>query len=166
MEEMRYCHRCAAPLTHQLRHGRMRPVCTACGGVLFLDPKVVVAMIAELDGKVVMIRRDNEPGRGRWTIPGGFVDRGEAVEEAAAREFLEETGLQVKVTELVGVYSRAQDTNILLVYGGRVVGGELSPGPEAQEVGLFAMDSLPPLAFERDAGILQQWQEQKASRRT
>lgn len=122
-------------------------------------------MIAEVGDKIVMIRRDNEPGRGKWTIPGGFVDRGEVVEEAAVREFLEETGLKTEVTELVGVYSRQDDTNILVVYGAKVVGGELAAGQEAQDVGLFSPESLPPLAFERDVGILKEWQTAKARRR-
>ena len=71
----------------------MRPVCSACGAVFFLDPKVVAGVITELDGRVVMIRRNLEPGLGRWTFPAGFVDRGEVVEEAAAREVKEETGV-------------------------------------------------------------------------
>jgi len=137
-------------------------VCTRCGAIFFADPKVVVAVVAEMGGKIVMIRRDNEPGRGKWTIPGGFVDRGEVVEEAAVREFLEETGLKTEVTEIIGVYSRTGDTNILVVYAGKVVGGELAAGQEAQDVGLFEPESLPPLAFERDVGILKEWQAAKA----
>ncbi len=136
-------------------------MCTLCGGIFFADPKVVVTVISEMDGKIVMIRRDNEPGRGKWTIPGGFVDRGEVVEEAAVREFLEETGLKTQVTGLVGVYSKPYDANILVVYASRVVGGELAAGQEAQEVGLFDLESLPPLAFERDVGILKEWQAAK-----
>ena len=165
MVEVRFCQRCGSPTESQLRHGRLRPVCTNCGAIFFADPKVVVTVIAEVGGKIVMIRRDNEPGRGKWTIPGGFVDRGEVVEEAAAREFLEETGLRTEVTELVGVYSRASDANILVVYGGKVVGGELAAGPEAQEAGLFDLESLPPLAFERDVGIFKEWRARKESRR-
>ena len=165
MEDVRFCQRCGSPTESQLRHGRLRPVCTKCGAIFFAGPKVVVAVIAEMDGKIVMIRRDNEPGRGKWTIPGGFVDRGEVVEEAAVREFLEETGLKAEVTELVGVYSRQDDANILVVYGGKVIGGELAAGQETQEAGLFDLESLPPLAFERDVGIIQQWQAAKARRR-
>ncbi len=165
MIEVRFCQRCGSPTESQLRHGRLRPVCTNCGAIFFADPKVVVTVIAEVGGKIVMIRRDNEPGRGKWTIPGGFVDRGEVVEEAAAREFLEETGLRTEVTELVGVYSRTSDANILVVYGGKVVGGNLVAGQEAQEAGLFDLESLPPLAFERDARIIQQWRAAKARRR-
>ena len=165
MEEIRFCQRCGSPTESQFRHGRLRPVCTRCGEIFFMDPKVVIAVIAEMDGKIVMLRRDNEPGRGKWTIPGGFADRGEVLEEAASREFLEETGLKTEVAWLVGVYSRANDTNILVVYAGRIAGGEMAAGQEAQEVGLFDSTSLPPLAFERDLGILKEWQVAKERRR-
>lgn len=137
----------------------MRPVCTSCGAVFFLDPKVVAGVIISVRGKLVMIRRSMEPGVGRWTFPAGFVDRGEVVEEAAVREVKEETGLDVELTGLVGVYSRAGDTNILVVYAGHVFGGDLRAGDEAQDAGLFDPDDLPPLAFQRDVGIIEQWRD-------
>ena len=143
----------AAPLNQD----RMRPVCTSCGTVVFLDPKVVAGVIAAIGGRVVMVRRNMEPGIGRWTFPAGYVDRGEGVEEAATREMEEESGLKVRITGLVGVYSHAGETNILIVYTGTMVGGTLAAGPEAQEAGLFNPDALPPLAFQRDTAILTDW---------
>ena len=159
MDPIRFCHRCASPMSPQLLEGRLRPVCTTCGAVFFLDPKVVAAVVADIDGKIVMMRRALEPGMGKWAVPGGYVDRGEVVEKAAMREVEEETGLKVEITALIGVYSRPEDTNILVVYTGKVVGGQLKAGAEAQDVGLFDVASLPPLAFERDAGIIRQWRE-------
>ncbi|MBI4198673.1 MAG: NUDIX hydrolase [Chloroflexi bacterium] len=159
MEEVRFCQRCGSSLRPQMREGRMRPVCGNCGAVVFFDPKVVAGVIIPIEGKIVMIRRSMEPGLGRWTFPAGFVDRGEAVEAAAVREAREETGLEVELTRLVGVYSRSGDVNILVVYEGRVVGGTLLAGDEAQEAGLFPLDGLPPLAFVRDEGIIREWRE-------
>ena len=159
VEEIRFCYRCSSPMSPQLLEGRLRPVCTACRAVFFLDPKVVAAVVADIDGKIVMIRRALEPGMGKWAVPGGYVDRGEVVEEAAMREVEEEAGLKVEITALIGVYSRPEDANILVVYAGKVVGGQLVAGAEAQEVGLFDVASLPPLAFERDAVIIREWQE-------
>ena len=141
----------------QLHQGHMRPVCTACGAVFFLDPKVAAGVIVEIDGKVVMIRRNLEPGIGKWTFPAGYVDRGESVEDAAVREMEEESGLKVRINGLVGVYSHAGETNILIVYTGAMVGGTLAAGPEAQEAGLFDPQALPPLAFQRDTAILTDW---------
>ena len=161
MEEIRFCYRCASPVAPQFLYGRIRPVCTACGAVVFLNPKVVAGVLTEMDGQVVMVRRRTEPGAGKWGIPAGYVDLGETVEEAAVRELNEETGLEAAVTGLVGLYSRPEDSNILVVYAGKVVGGKLTPGPETQEVGLFSVESLPALAFERDYGIIQQWQNSR-----
>jgi ADP-ribose pyrophosphatase YjhB (NUDIX family) len=73
--------------------------------VVYYDPKVAATCIVERQGKVLMIRRGIQPGMGLWSIPGGYVDRGEVVEEAAAREVTEETGLEVEVERLVGLFS-------------------------------------------------------------
>ena len=135
----------------------MRPVCTSCGAVVFLDSKVVAGVIAAIDGRVVMVRRNMEPGIGRWTFPAGFVDRGESVEEAAVREMEEESGLKVRLNGLVGVYSKTGEAIILVVYSGDVVRGTLAAGPEAQDAGLFDPRELPPLAFERDTAIMADW---------
>ena len=135
----------------------MRPVCTSCGAVVFLDPKVVAGVIAAIDGRVVMVRRNMEPGIGRWTFPAGFVDRGESVEEAAVREMEEESGLKVRLNGLVGVYSKTGEAIIFVVYSGDVVRGTLAAGPEAQDAGLFDPRELPPLAFERDTAIMADW---------
>jgi len=156
-DDIRYCHRCGLTTALEHREGRLRPVCTSCGAVFFVDPKVVAGVIVSLDGKLVMIQRELEPGMGKWTFPAGFVDRGEAVHDAAVREMKEETGLDVELTQLIGVYSRTGDTNILVVYEGRVVGGELEAGDEAQNAGAFDLDRLPPLAFQRDVAIIDEW---------
>ena len=111
-----------------------------------------------------MIRRNLEPGIGRWTFPAGYVDRGESVEDAAVREMDEESGLKVRIEALVGVYSQTGDAYVLVVYTGSVVGGALAAGPEAQEAGLFDPDDLPPLAFERDTAILADWMRRKTGR--
>ena len=166
MNEIRHCYRCGAPMEPRLHEGHTRPICTSCGMVHFLDPKLVAGVIVEMDRKLVMIKRDLEPGMGLWTFPAGFVDRGEVVEEAAKREVREETGLEVEIRELVGVYSRDGDANILVVYAGKAAGGQLQAGEEVQEAGLFDPGLLPPLAFERDDAIIQRWLEGKTQRLT
>lgn len=146
----------------QLHQGHIRPVCTACNAVFFLDPKVAAGVIVEIDGRVVMIRRNLEPGIGKWTFPAGYVDRGESVEDAAVREMEEESGLKVRINGLVGVYSHSGETNILIVYTGNMAGGTLAAGPEAQEAGLFDPLSLPTLAFQRDTAILTDWMRKRS----
>jgi len=104
-----------------------------------------------------MIRRGTEQGYGLWGLPGGYVDRGEVVEKAAAREVWEETGLEVETRELIGLFSEAGNPVIVAVYAALESGGDLEAGPEALEVGFFATDDLPELAFLRDREVLAKW---------
>ena len=94
-----------------------------------------------------MIKRGTDSGYGLWSLPGGFVDRGEVVESAAAREAWEETGLEVSVESLLGLFSLPGDPVIVAAYTARETGGALEPGPEALEAAFFPPDAPPELAF-------------------
>ena len=124
---------------------------------MFHDPKVAAVCVIARDNKVLMIRRGTDAGYGLWSLPGGFVDRGEVVEAAAAREAWEETGLEVTVEALIGLFSLAGDPVIVAAFKAMETGGELSPGPEALEAAFFSLDGLPELAFSRDTEILARW---------
>ena len=100
--DVSYCARCGHALVVQELHGRPRPRCPSCGHIVFLEPKLAAVVLVAIDGKLVLVRRANEPALGEWSFPSGYVDRGEAVEDAAAREVREETGLEVEVTRLLG----------------------------------------------------------------
>lgn len=154
----KYCASCATPLEPREVFGTERPACPSCGRVVFYDPKVAAVCVIARDGKVLMIRRGTDLGYGLWSLPGGYVDRGEVVESAAAREAWEETGLEVSVDGLLGLFSLPGDPVIVAAFTARVTGGVLAPGPEALETGFFALDALPELAFSRDTEILSQWQ--------
>jgi ADP-ribose pyrophosphatase YjhB (NUDIX family) len=137
--------------------GSERPVCPDCGRVIFYDPKVAVICIVPRDGRVLMIRRATDLGYGLWGLPGGYVDRGEVVERAAAREVREETGLEVETGELIGLFSEAGEPVMVAVYAAKETGGTLEAGPEALEVGFFDIRDLPELAFPRDREVLAKW---------
>ncbi len=156
-QEDRFCPSCATALETEEVFGNDRPVCPDCGRVIFYDPKVAVICIVPRDGKVLMIRRNTELGYGLWGLPGGYVDRGEVVEMAAAREVWEETGLEVEIGALVGLFSESGSPVIVAAYVGRETGGTLAAGPEALEVGFFDVDQLPELAFPRDREVLAGW---------
>jgi len=158
-QEDRFCPSCAAALETTEVFGYDRPVCTDCGRVIFYDPKVAVICIVPRDGKVLMIRRGTELGYGLWGLPGGYVDRGEVVERAAAREVLEETGLEIEIEGLLGLFSESGNPVIVVAYSGRETGGTLEAGPEALEVGFFDLDRLPELAFPRDREVLASWRD-------
>jgi ADP-ribose pyrophosphatase YjhB (NUDIX family) len=154
----KFCPTCAAPLQTREMEGKQRPVCPECGRVVYYDPKIAATSIIERDGKVLLVRRANQPGYGLWSMPGGYVDRGEVVEEAAVREVREETGLEVEIAVLLGLFSEAGHPVMVAAYVAHEVGGWLEPGPEALEARFFAPDNLPPLAFPRDQLILARWQ--------
>jgi 8-oxo-dGTP diphosphatase len=90
-----------------------------------------------------LIQRAIEPGYGRWTFPGGFVERGEVAEEAAAREMLEETGLTVETTGIVGLYTYQDQIPAIAVFAARATGGEPTPLDETLAVRSFPRDELP-----------------------
>ena len=158
---IQFCPCCAGNLAwrHVPADDKQRLVCAACGYVYYFDPKVSACTIPFLDGKVVMLRRANEPSRGKWVFPGGFMERGETVEQAAIRETFEEVGLQVDVTHLLNVYSYPESVVIVVVYLAQVVGGVLRLSPEASELGLFAPDEIPweELAFPSTRRALEDW---------
>ena len=155
--EERYCPQCASLLTPRMVGGVSRPVCSSCGRIVYHDPKVATAMILERDGRVLLVRRGTEPGLGLWSLPGGYVDRGEVVEKAAVREVWEETGVRTEVEKLVGVFSESGSPVVLVVYAGEIMEGEPQARDEVMEVGFFAVGELPPLAFERDGEIVAGW---------
>ena len=152
-----YCAACGSPTEERVVEGCPRPVCTACGQVAYLDPKLAVAVLIARDGRILLGKRG--PGAresGKWSFPAGFVERGERVERAAAREAREETGLDVAVGDLIGLYSNDGESVVLAVYEATAV-GEPRAGDDLTEVGWFAPSELPELAFPRDRRIMDAW---------
>lgn len=143
--EYRFCPRCAGCLdTRTLKEGEPeRLVCGDCGFVFYLGPKLVAGALFELHGGIVLIQRSIEPGYGKWTFPGGFVERGEVAEVAAEREALEETGVKIEVTGIVGLYSYEGQVPAIAVFAAQAVGGEPEPLDETMDVRSFPRDGLP-----------------------
>ena len=154
-----FCFRCGTALEARFQEDRDRPTCPACGFIHYLDPKVAVAVVIGDEHGVFLGKRRIDPGSGLWSFPAGYVNRGEVLEEAAAREVLEELGLAVRVTGLVGVYSERGEPVVLVVYAGEVEAGEPTPdGREVSEVRRFPLDALPEgLAFPHDRRVLADW---------
>jgi 8-oxo-dGTP diphosphatase len=155
--ELKYCPRCASALTRAERFGKDRPVCPNCGWVYFADPKVAVAVLLTEGSRVLLVRRVNEPFRGRWTLPAGFVDAGEDPARAAERECLEETGLKVRAEHVLDVLvsgDQPHGADFLIVYDAELLSGELAAGDDADLADWFERDKLPPLAFNSTASIL------------
>jgi ADP-ribose pyrophosphatase YjhB (NUDIX family) len=154
---IRFCQHCGGSLSHLSVEGKSRPHCPACGHIVFLDPKLAAVVLVAQEKYLLMVRRGVEPALGRWAFPSGYVDRGEAVEDAAMREVEEETGLVVRLSRFVGLYSGTGSHVVLAVYGAVVAGGSLRPGGDTQEVNWFRVADLPPLPFPHDDRILRDW---------
>lgn len=103
-----------------------------------------------LDGGIVLLKRGVEPALGKWVFPGGYVDRGESVSNAAVRETKEESQLDVKLGPLLNVYSYERSPNVIVVYTAEVIGGELAAADESLEARIFSPKEIPwhDLAFE------------------
>jgi len=159
---IRFCPYCGTPTEIRLQFGEERPTCPACGWVHYTDPKVAAAVVVESDdGKVLLTRRVNTPYQGKWTLPAGFVNAYEDPAQAAVRECREETGLEVAITGILDIVAgreHARGADFVIVYSARVTGGSLAAGDDADRVGFFAREALPPLGFaatRRALGIAQ-----------
>jgi ADP-ribose pyrophosphatase YjhB (NUDIX family) len=153
LDDAGFCPRCGAAA--DVRFPRSLH-CTSCGYAVFFNPKPVgCALARDGDGRVWLARRGFEPGKGRWSMPGGFVDLGESVETAIVRELAEELGVTARLDGLVGVYSHADERVVVIVFAAELDG---APGTsdEAIEVRAFAPDQIPwdELAFWTDAAAL------------
>jgi 8-oxo-dGTP diphosphatase len=142
----RFCPRCGGVFERrQLKPGEPeRLVCTRCGYVFYLDPKIAVGtIIRSSSNHIVLVRRAIEPGYGRWVFPGGYVDRGEMLIAAAIREAREECGLDVRIEGLVNVYSYPGRAPVIIVYAATAIGGTLAAVDECLETGEFDDGSIP-----------------------
>jgi ADP-ribose pyrophosphatase YjhB (NUDIX family) len=136
-------------LTRQV-DDRPRRVCSACDYVHYTDPKVGVGALVTRDDKVLLVRRRMEPERGKWSIPAGFLDQGEDPRQTAEREVLEETGLRVRILNLLDVFTNPPGqggASIFILYTAELLSGELRAGDDADAVGFFSLNELPELAF-------------------
>ncbi|MBZ0280727.1 MAG: NUDIX domain-containing protein [Anaerolineae bacterium] len=158
--EAHFCAHCGAAMIQQERYGRLRPVCSACGQVVFFDPKVAVCTLIFQDERVLLIQRAGDPKKGFWALPAGFMEWDEDPQDAARRECLEETGLIVQIDRLIDVFYTPDDgglADIVIAYAASISGGILQAADDAETVGWFTRDSLPELAFLPSQRLLSKW---------
>jgi ADP-ribose pyrophosphatase YjhB (NUDIX family) len=159
----RFCPRCRT----ELRGDERRLECPACGFVAYPSSKATAgALCVDDDGRLLLVRRGVEPFKGRWDIPGGFLDEGEHPLDGLGRELREETGLEVEPLAFLGAWmdryggdSDAEAT-LNLYWTARVVKGEPTPADDVTEIRWFPRDALPSpdeLAFENVPHVLSAW---------
>jgi len=164
--EFTYCPMCATELAQVEVGGEMRNRCPSCGFIHWRNPGVGAAVVIRDDaGRILLVRRAAGATRaGFWSIPAGFVNYGEEIREAAARELEEETGFIADVGEPVFVASNFHDPAKLTVgiwFEGTVISGTLQAGDDADDAAFFPLDDLPPLAFETDAALFDRFRRKE-----
>lgn len=109
-------------------------------------PRLTSAVLVEQEGKYLLCRRNKSSGFGMWVIPGGGVDFGETIQEAAVREIREETGLEVQLLNFIGakevIYTPHEYHSIIFYHHGKVINGNLCPNDDASEAGFFTLDEI------------------------
>ena len=159
-EPIQYCSSCGTKVEERQAFGQLRPVCPSCGRVHFLDPKVGAGVLIAKDHRILLVRRSVEPEIGKWTLPAGFVEGDEDPKDTASRECLEETGLEVRIGELLDVIhgqEHPSGATIVIIYAAEITGGELAAGDDADAVEFFNLTKLPPLAFEATRVAIEGW---------
>jgi ADP-ribose pyrophosphatase YjhB (NUDIX family) len=143
---------------------RERAICADCGYVAYENPKVVVGSVVVANGRVLMCRRAIEPRRGYWTLPAGYMELGETLEEGAAREALEEAEATIAIEGILGVFSIARIGQVQVIFRARFADADkpvFAPGPESLDVRLFAPDEIPwdEIAFPSVHWALNAWRD-------
>jgi 8-oxo-dGTP diphosphatase len=145
----RFCPKCGGDLVDRYVEAdkRSRQVCQVCGSVLYEHSKPCVGVLVLEGDKVLLVRRAIEPFKGFWDIPGGFLEKGEHPVQGAVRELREETGLEIKPVEILGifmdVYGPEQESTLNICYVGRVKSGEPKAGSDAMDMRWLQVESLP-----------------------
>jgi 8-oxo-dGTP diphosphatase len=160
-----YCPYCATALEVRDIYRQQRPVCPQCHFVHFLDPKVAVVGLVTHADQVLLIRRGVDPGKGQWSLPGGYMDAGEMPEAALQRELLEEIGLPVKIASLLTIFplvaGSGRTQGIVLAYHASPAQPDqrvLVCDDDVTDAGWFTRTTLPTdLAFESTQTLLDQW---------
>lgn len=160
-----FCPECGERLVPGLAGGRERLTCPLCGYVHYVNPVPGVGVVIEMDGGVVLVKRGGRVKAGSWALISGYIEADESVEDAALRESLEETGLQIELIDLLGIYSFPEGppaSGIIVFYRARPVGGTLRAGDDAADVRIFAPDELPPMPFRTHRQALERWRALRA----
>lgn len=142
---MKFCSACGQPVALKIPDGDHLPrfVCTACGIVHYENPRIIAGCVPEWQGKLLLCKRAIEPRRGFWTIPAGFMENGEAVQDAAARESMEEALARVEIGSLLAVVNVLRAHQVHVMFRARLLDTDFGVGPESLAVALYDESEIP-----------------------
>jgi 8-oxo-dGTP diphosphatase len=151
MAHLEYCSNCGENNNFGLIEGQKRFHCKLCKKIHYENPKPTATLICVNENKLLLVKRAVDPGKGKWGLPGGFIELGETPNEGAIRELKEETNLKGKPFRLLGHCSHHNtifgDVLLLGIQMKIENWSEMKAGDDAAEAKLFNLKDLPPLAF-------------------
>ena len=142
---MNFCSACGQPVALKIPEGDHLPrhVCTACATIHYENPKIIAGCVIDVDGKILMCKRAIEPRHGFWTIPAGFMENGESVQQGAAREAMEEALAHVQIGSLLAVVSVLRAHQVHIMFRATLTQPSFGIGPESLESRLYAEEQIP-----------------------
>ena len=140
-----YCSHCGSKVEQIIPPGEtlVRAVCVSCNTIHYQNPKIVAGCIPEWENQILLCRRAIEPRLGFWTFPAGFMEMGETMEDAAARETLEEAKADVEITSIFALYTLRRVDQVYVVFRGQLRKMEFGVGDESSEVELVSLENIP-----------------------
>jgi ADP-ribose pyrophosphatase YjhB (NUDIX family) len=142
---MNFCSQCGQPVEFRVPPGDHLPryVCAHCGTIHYLNPRIIAGCVPDHEGRILLCRRAIEPRLGYWTFPAGFMENRETVQQAAARESLEEAQAHVQIGSLLAVVHVLEANQVHMFFRAILPRAEFGIAPESLEVGLFAEQDIP-----------------------
>ncbi len=142
---MKFCSQCGGTITEMIPEGdnRLRFVCGACETIHYQNPRIVAGCLPVLDGQVLLCKRAIEPRRGHWTLPAGFMENGETVQQAAERETREEACAKVTALQLYTLFDLPHINQVYMFFRAELVDNGFRAGDETLEVRLFTQADIP-----------------------
>jgi ADP-ribose pyrophosphatase YjhB (NUDIX family) len=167
MTSMNFCSQCGAKVTLRIPTGDHLPrhVCGACDAIHYLNPRLVVGCVPELDGRILICKRAIDPRRGFWAVPAGFLENGETLQQGAAREAREEALADVAIGSLLAVATVMHTDQIHVFFRGRLRSAQVGAGEESLEVMMARPEDIPwsELAFPSTEFALRHYLEDRAT---
>ena len=149
---IRFCNHCGASVSQQIPAGDNRPrdVCDSCGKIHYQNPRMVTGTLPVYQDKILLCKRAIEPRKGFWTLPGGFMELDETLEQGALRETVEEAGAEVHIQSLYTLFNVLAVGQVSVFFLSELPEPVFFAGEESLEVGLFSEDEIPwkELAFD------------------
>jgi ADP-ribose pyrophosphatase YjhB (NUDIX family) len=142
---LNFCSHCGSAVTLKIPDGDHLPrfVCTSCGTIHYKNPLLVLGCVPEWEGRILLCKRAIEPRLGFWTVPAGFMENGETMQAAAARECREEAMAEVEIGSLLAIVNVTHAGQVHVMFRAHLAKPEFGPGPESLEVGLYEESEIP-----------------------